>query len=65
MATAKPRAADQYRRQQNLTRQYALLAQQLRTDPEGGGPMTAVDGPHSSISDDLLRLIFTTSSPAR
>lgn len=65
MATAKHLAADQYRRQLNLTRKLALLAHQQTTNSsEGGDPMTTVDEDlDAPVHDDLLRLIFTACHP--
>ena len=65
MATAKHRAADQYRRQQNLTRKLAMIAHQQATDsPEGGDPMAAIDDHlDATVHDDLLRLMFTACHP--
>ncbi len=66
MATAKHRAADQYRREQNLTRKLAVLArEQSPGTPEGGDPMAIVDEDLDvAVQDDLLRLIFTACHPA-
>lgn len=65
MATAKHLAADQYRRQLNLTRKLAAIARQQTTDsPEGGDPMASVDEDlDAPVHDDLLRLIFTACHP--
>jgi RNA polymerase sigma factor (sigma-70 family) len=65
MATAKHLAADQYRRQLNLTRKLAVLAHQQTTDhPEGGDPMaTVAEDLDVAVHDDLLRLMFTACHP--
>lgn len=65
MATAKHLAADQYRRQLNLTRKLAVLARQQTTESSvGGDPMATVDEDLDvPVHDDLLRLMFTACHP--
>ncbi|MFD8492961.1 RNA polymerase sigma factor [Amycolatopsis sp. NPDC059657] len=55
MTIAKRRAIDQIRRNENLRRKYALLANELEDEPEP--ELTA------TISDDLLRLVFVSCHP--
>ncbi|WP_063037634.1 RNA polymerase sigma factor [Nocardia pseudovaccinii] len=55
MLTAKHRAIDRVRRNQNLARKLTLVGHELRTGPE---PEAAED-----IEDDLLRMIFTACHP--
>ncbi|WP_245672214.1 RNA polymerase sigma factor [Nocardia anaemiae] len=55
MLTAKHRAIDRVRRNQNLARKLTLVGNELRTAPE---PEVAQD-----IEDDLLRMIFTACHP--
>src|SRR4051794_5657375 len=59
--TARHRAIDRIRRDQNLAAKYALVAQDLLAD--GVGVAAAIeDAP--GIEDDLLRMIFTACHPA-
>ncbi|WP_370949977.1 RNA polymerase sigma factor [Amycolatopsis sp. cg5] len=55
MTIAKRRAIDQIRRNENLRRKYALLANELEDEPEP--ELTA------TIGDDLLRLVFVSCHP--
>ncbi|MFI7667225.1 RNA polymerase sigma factor [Nocardia sp. NPDC049526] len=55
MLTAKHRAIDRVRRNQNLARKLTLVGHELRSGPE---PEAAED-----IEDDLLRMIFTACHP--
>ncbi|WP_452176755.1 RNA polymerase sigma factor [Georgenia ruanii] len=62
MATAKHRAVDRIRRDQNLQRKYAQLARDLETVEEDG--TAAVDAAvDDHVGDDLLRLIFIACHP--
>ena len=64
MATAKHIAADRYRRQQNLNRKLQLLAHQQTPTETREDPMAdVVEELDASVSDDLLRLIFTACHP--
>ncbi|WP_433678836.1 RNA polymerase sigma factor [Nocardia sp. CA-119907] len=58
MLTAKHRAIDLVRRNQNLTRKLTLVGHELRTD-QGHEPESADE----DIEDDLLRMIFTACHP--
>ncbi len=55
-AIAKRRAIDNWRRQENLQKKYALLARDLEQSPDGPDPDAVID-------DDLLRLIFISCHP--
>ncbi|WP_330254524.1 RNA polymerase sigma factor [Nocardia sp. NBC_00565] len=57
MLTAKHRAIDLVRRNQNLTRKLTLVGHELRTDQP---QQPQADG---EIEDDLLRMIFTACHP--
>jgi RNA polymerase sigma factor (sigma-70 family) len=62
MATAKHRAIDRIRRDQNLQRKYAQLARDLETAE--ADPTAAVDAAvDDHVGDDLLRLIFIACHP--
>jgi RNA polymerase sigma factor (sigma-70 family) len=66
MATAKHLAADRYRRQLNLSRKLAVIAnqQEAMARSEGRDPMATVDEDlDAPVQDDLLRLIFTACHP--
>lgn len=58
MLTAKHRAIDLVRRNQNLARKLTLVGHELRTD-QGHEPESADE----DIEDDLLRMIFTACHP--
>jgi RNA polymerase sigma factor (sigma-70 family) len=58
--TARHRAVDRIRRDQNLAIKYALLGQDLRADEPSAD--SAIDDP--AIEDDLLRMAFTACHPA-
>jgi RNA polymerase sigma factor (sigma-70 family) len=58
--TARHRAIDRIRRDQNLAAKYALLGQDLRADAVNAD--SAIDVP--AIEDDLLRMVFTACHPA-
>jgi RNA polymerase sigma factor (sigma-70 family) len=58
--TAKHRAIDRIRRDNNLAAKYALLGQDLRTDEAAVD--AAIDAA-PAIEDDLLRMIFTACHP--
>jgi RNA polymerase sigma factor (sigma-70 family) len=64
MATAKHRAIDHLRRQENYRRKLAVVGRDAelaeRSSPEPG----IVDALDDHIGDDLLRLIFTACHPA-
>ena len=62
MGTAKRRAVDRIRRDATLARKLPLLEGELRADLDSapGDPASIVDG---EISDDLLRMLFTTCHP--
>jgi RNA polymerase sigma factor (sigma-70 family) len=55
-AIAKRRAIDNWRRQENLQKKYAMLAHDLEQAPDEPDPDAAID-------DDLLRLIFISCHP--
>jgi RNA polymerase sigma factor (sigma-70 family) len=58
--TAKRRAIDQFRRRERLDQKYAVIARELETERPGADVDAAID---STISDDLLRLVFTACHP--
>ena len=58
--TARHRAIDRIRRDQNLAAKYALLGQELLADDAGVGSATDAA---PAIEDDLLRMIFTACHP--
>jgi RNA polymerase sigma factor (sigma-70 family) len=62
MVTAKRRAVDRIRRDATLARKLPLLEGEMRADLDSapGDPASVVDG---EISDDLLRMLFTTCHP--
>ncbi|KAE8764989.1 RNA polymerase sigma factor [Georgenia thermotolerans] len=62
MATAKHRAVDRIRRDQNLQRKYAQLARDLETAEEDG-TAAVDDAVDDHVGDDLLRLIFIACHP--
>jgi RNA polymerase sigma factor (sigma-70 family) len=55
-AIAKRRAIDNWRRQANLQKKYAMLAHDLEQSPDEPDPDAVID-------DDLLRLIFISCHP--
>jgi RNA polymerase sigma factor (sigma-70 family) len=55
-AIAKRRAIDNWRRQENLQKKYAMLAHDLEQSPDEPDPDAVID-------DDLLRLIFISCHP--
>lgn len=57
MLTAKHRAIDLVRRNQNLTRKLTLVGHELRTDRSHEPPVD------DEIEDDLLRMMFTACHP--
>ncbi|KEQ24216.1 RNA polymerase sigma factor [Paenibacillus tyrfis] len=60
MTTAKRRALDWLRRKQLLGRKYEELGREMESRHEDDFDAAAIDG---DVSDDLLRLIFTTCHP--
>ena len=56
LTTARHKAIDLIRREHSRDAKYALLANELRTEPAGGGTTDTVD-------DDLLALMFTACHP--
>ncbi|OLF19411.1 RNA polymerase sigma factor [Actinophytocola xanthii] len=62
MAIAKRRAIDQFRRRETLERKVVELGRDLeRREPPNAEP--DFDAIHSTIDDDLLRLVFMTCHP--
>ncbi|MGH3876431.1 MAG: RNA polymerase sigma factor [Actinophytocola sp.] len=62
MAIAKRRAIDQFRRRETLERKVTELGRDLETQ-EGPSAEPDFDALDSSISDDLLRLVFISCHP--
>jgi RNA polymerase sigma factor (sigma-70 family) len=61
MGTARHRAIDLFRRNERLREKHEVLARDLEL--HGGVDEPNLDAIHSSIEDDLLRLIFTACHP--
>ncbi len=64
MVTAKRRAIDRIRREQNLREKYAQLAVELEPSLQGDGGIAEADAElDDDIGDELLRVVFTACHP--
>ncbi|MCH7232408.1 RNA polymerase sigma factor [Glycomyces sp. L485] len=64
MVTAKRRAVDRIRRDQNLKGKYERIARQLEASGEGEDPIAEADAQlDDDIGDELLRVVFCACHP--
>src|SRR5690242_5054460 len=64
MATAKHRAVDHLRRQENYRRKLAVVGRDVELAEQASDEPAIVDALDDHIGDDTLRLIFTACHPA-